>query len=193
MIALENGIGKASARSLSIVNLGNLIHQAKDVGLLINGGGHAMAAGFTIEEIKIKGFEAFLTEKISKILEETKYAPTLYIDDTLSLKAITVDFLKILEQMAPFGMGNPTPRFMIPYLRIINTTLIQNAHIRCTLRSEDGTRLNAIAFRALNTPLGEALMEAKDRPFHFVGTFRLDKWKGQEKIQMTIEDIAQVP
>ncbi len=192
VIALENGIGKGSARSLSIVNLGQLIQQAKGLNLLVNGGGHFMAAGFTIEEAKIKEFETFLTEKISKILEASNYKPTLNVDGKLSLEAITVDFLKILEQMAPFGMGNPTPRFMIPYLRIMNTSLIQNTHIRCTLRSETGKRLNAIAFRALNTPLGEALMDAKDRPFHFVGTFRLDTWNGQEKIQMTIEDLAPI-
>ncbi|MBS0186097.1 MAG: single-stranded-DNA-specific exonuclease RecJ [Proteobacteria bacterium] len=192
VIALKDGIGKASGRSLPIVNLGKLIHQAKDLNLLINGGGHAMAAGFTIEESKIKEFESFLTEQIAQTLKETNYKPTLHIDGKLSLAALTLDFLKILEQMAPFGMGNPTPRFMVPCLRITNTSLIQNTHVRCTLRSEEGIKLDAIAFRAFNTPLGDALMDAKNHPFHFVGTFRRDSWNGREKIQMTIEDLAPI-
>lgn len=191
VIALESGIGKGSARSLSHINLGSLIHQAKHLGLLLNGGGHAMAAGFTIEESKIREFETFLTTTLGQLLSASPYVPTLQVDGILSLPAITPSFLKTLEQLAPFGMGNPTPRFMIPYARLINTTLLQNTHIRCLLKAEDGTRLNAIAFRAFNTPLGDGLMNAKDRPFHMVGTFRLDTWNGQEKIQMTLEDMAE--
>ena len=190
VIALQNGLGKASARSVTGVNLGSLIHQAKTLGLLKEGGGHAMAAGFTIEESKILEFQDFLTTKISKIFEDINYAPTFSIDGYLSIKALTPDFLKTLENLSPFGMGNPTPRFILPHVQIIDTKLIQNTHIRCILRGEEGVRLEAIAFRSHNSPLGETLLRTKSHPLHLCGTFRLNRWGTRETVQMTIEDAA---
>lgn len=190
VIGLQDGIGKASARSVAGVNLGNLIHQAKNLGLLTEGGGHSMAAGFTIEQTKILEFQDFLNTKVSKIFEEIDYTPTLDLDGYISVKALTPDFLKMLETLSPFGMGNPTPRFILPHVQIIDTKLIQNTHIRCILRGEEGSRLEAISFRSLNSPLGEALLKTKGCPLHLAGTFHLNRWKTRETVQMTIEDAA---
>lgn len=189
IISLENGVGKGSARSVSGVNLGSLIHQAKTLGLLKDGGGHSMAAGFTIEPDKILEFQNFLNTKILKIFEDMNYVPTLLLDGYISAKALTPDFLKMLESLSPFGMGNPTPRFILPYVQIIETKLIQNTHLKCVLRGEDGARLDAISFRSFNSPLGDALLKTR-HPVHLAGTFRLNRWGTRETVQMTIEDLA---
>ena len=151
-----------------------------------------MAAGFTIEEHHLPNFRNFFVSHVSKILEETQYIPTLYIDAALSLEAITPEYLKTLERLTPFGMGNPTPRFMIQHVRVVSITPLQNTHLRCILKSENGTRQEAMAFRAIGTPLGDALLSVQQKSFHFVGTFRLDTWGGREKIQMILEDAAYI-
>ncbi len=187
VIAYENGVGKASGRSVSGINLGRLIHEAKAKDLLIDGGGHSMAIGFTILQEKENELVAFLCQTVQEGggLE----IPQLSVDGMLSLKGISVPFIKSLEALGPFGMGNSTPRLLLSRLHITAPQLIQNTHVRVRLQGEDGTCLEAMAFRAGQTPLGEALLRGRtERPMDVVGTVRVDTWQGREKVQMIIED-----
>ncbi|MGI4852208.1 MAG: single-stranded-DNA-specific exonuclease RecJ [Janthinobacterium lividum] len=182
----EQGIGKGSGRSISTIDLGVLIHAAKNKGILVAGGGHAMAAGFSIESSKINDLRLFLQERI--LHSQADLTPCLKIDGTLSLKGTTSDFVKTLEKLAPYGQGNPTPRFVFENVRVVKPALVGQDHVRCLLTSDDGGRVSAISFRCLNTPLGDALLNSKGEQIHVVGTLKLDSWMDQERVQLTIED-----
>ncbi len=185
----EQGIGKASARSIPGVPLGSLIHQAKEKGLLLNGGGHPMAGGFMIERSKIKEFHAFIEEKVSSLFQEKSPVSTLFLDGVLQPSTLTSSFLDSLEKLAPFGMGNPTPRFAFLHMRLVKTQIMGQAHLKAFFQGEDGTYLESVLFRAFETPLGEALLSKNHKNFHLAGAVKRNRWQGQEKVQLTIEDV----
>lgn len=187
VIAYEKGIGKASGRSVSQTNLGKIIQGAKDKGLLLEGGGHSMAVGFTLLKEKQGILESYFEDVMKKGggLQSPRYG----VDGIVSLEGITVPFVKALESLEPFGMGNPMPRILIERVRIKTPRLIKNAHIGVRLQAEAGLYLDAIAFRSAQTPLGEALLTSRqERPMDVVGTVGVNVWQGQEKVQMVIED-----
>lgn len=188
----EQGIGKASARSISGVPLGSLIHQAKEKGLLLAGGGHAMAGGFTIERSKVKDFHSFLEEKVSSLFQGSPPISTLSLDGILQPRSLTSSFLDSMEKLAPFGMGNPTPRFAFLNMRLIKTQIMGQAHLKAFFQGEEGSYLESVLFRAFESPLGEALLSKNHKFFHVAGTIKRNRWQGQEKPQLTIEDISYV-
>jgi single-stranded-DNA-specific exonuclease len=191
VVALDNGIGKGSGRSIRGVELGPAVIAAHQSGLLINGGGHAMAAGFTVTQDNLEALTAFLDDHVRRQLGDTPPVGTLKFDGILNPSGATPDIVEVLDCAGPFGAGNPRPRFAIPQARIVGADVVGKNHVRCTLTGADGTgRLKAIAFRAADTALGAALLRAAGQPLHIAGNLRRDEWQGRVSAQLFIDDAA---
>lgn len=191
VVALEGGIGKGSGRSVRGVALGPAVIAAHQAGLLVNGGGHAMAAGFTVAADKIPEFTAYLDDHIRRQLGNTSLVAALRLDGMLTPAAATTDIVALLERAGPYGAGNPRPRFAIAQARIVAADIVGKDHVRCIVSGADGTgRLKAIAFRSAGTPLGRALLESRGSPLHLAGQLRADEWQGRVSAQLFIDDAA---
>ena len=193
VVALSEGIGKGSGRSVRGVALGPAVIAAQQAGLLVNGGGHNMAAGFTVEQEKLEELTDFLTTHISRQLDGLTLTASMSFDGALSPAGATPDIIEMLNRVGPFGSGNPRPRFVIPQARIVDSGIVGKDHVRCILTGADGTgRLKAIAFRSAATPLGRALLDTRGLPLHVAGNLRVDEWQGRVSAQLFIDDVAAV-
>lgn len=191
VVAIDGGLGKGSGRSVAGVELGPAVIAAHQAGLLINGGGHAMAAGFSVAEDKIADFRTFLGDHIARQLAGVQLAPDIGIDGALSPEGATVELIEMLDAAGPFGAGNPRPRFVLPSVATVNARIVGSDHVSCFLSPpEGGTRLKAIFFRAAGTPAGEALLNARGGVIHVAGHLNIDTWQGNRKPQFVIEDVA---
>ncbi|MFC7332152.1 single-stranded-DNA-specific exonuclease RecJ [Rhodocista pekingensis] len=191
VVALEGGIGKASGRSVRGVDLGAAVIAARQAGLLLAGGGHAMAAGFTVEAARLDELRSFLRARIgAQLAEAGPLVPTLSLDGAIAVRGAGTDLLQHLERLAPYGTGNPEPRFAVTDARIVRADVVGANHVRCILTGPDGAKLKGIAFRALDGELGEALLRSGGMPLHLAGTLRADRWNGQEGVQLFIDDAA---
>ena len=193
VVALSEGIGKGSGRSVRGVALGPAVIAAQQAGLLVNGGGHNMAAGFTVEQEKLEELTDFLSTHISRQLDGLTLTASMSFDGALSPAGATPDIIEMLNRVGPFGSGNPRPRFVIPQARIVDSGIVGKDHVRCILTGADGTgRLKAIAFRSVATPLGRALLDTRGLPLHVAGNLRVDEWQGRVSAQLFIDDVAAV-
>ena len=191
VVARSRGIGKGSGRSVSGIDLGATVIAARQAGMLVNGGGHAMAAGFTVEPAKESEFRAFLAGRISEAAGPGGIVASLRVDGALQPIAATVEFALTLSRIAPFGSGNAEPRFVLPAARIVRADVVGADHVRCIVSGEGGGSLKAIAFRSMEEPLGQALL-GRGAPLHLAGHIRVDRWQGRENAQFIIEDAAPV-
>ncbi len=193
VIALDaDGVrGTGSGRSVPGVDLGAAVIAARQAGLLTKGGGHPMAAGFSLSAKELPEFVAFLNERVGRIVAGRGLRATSIIDGALSPEAATLALAGELEKLGPFGSGNPEPRFVIPHARVSYADRAGGDHVRCVIARE-GQRggLKAIAFRVLETPLGGALLELSGRPIHLMGRLRVNTWQGRSDPQFHIEDAA---
>ena len=187
-VAASNGQGRASGRSIPGVDLGALIGEARRAGLVVDGGGHPMAAGFTVDMERLPSLRRFLDERLADQGEAPP--PMVELDGGLSVGGVTVPLAAAVARLAPFGAGNPEPRFMVASAEVARAQIVGGTHIRCQLTGADGARLSAIAFRAVGTPLGEALLAKGGAPLHLAGTIRRDRWNGEDRVQFRIEDAA---
>ena len=193
VVALSEGIGKGSGRSVRGVALGPAVIAAQQAGLLVNGGGHNMAAGFTVEQEKLEELSGFLATHISRQLDGLTLTPSMSFDGALSPAGATPEVIEMLDRVGPFGSGNPRPRFVIPQARIVDSGIVGKDHVRCVLTGADGTgRLKAIAFRSAATPVGRALLDTRGLPLHVAGNLRVDEWQGRVSAQLFIDDVAGV-
>jgi single-stranded-DNA-specific exonuclease len=188
---MAEGIGKGSGRSVPGVGLGPAVIAARQAGLLVNGGGHAMAAGFTVEARRLQELADFLTARVSAALQEGDLVPELRIDGILAAGAATPDLVALVERLGPFGTGNAEPRFALANMRVLRADIVGTQHVRCILGDgASSTRLKAIAFRSLESELGPALLHGNGRGFHLAGHLRADTWQGREGVQLLIDDAA---
>lgn len=193
VVALEGGIGKGSGRSVKGIDLGRAVIAACEAGLLIAGGGHAMAAGFTVDETKLGAFQTFLTERLlAQSLENGPSPNVLELDGVLDVQGVTPDFVKTLENAGPYGSGNPEPLFAIANARVTKVDVVGMAHIRCFFSGPSGGSLKGMAFRAADSELGHALLNAQGTTVHVAGILRPDTYGGRNGVQVMIEDIAPV-
>lgn len=192
VVALDDGVGRGSGRSVSGVDMGAAVIAAKQAGLLINGGGHAMAAGLTVAADKVEALHAFLEARIGGEIAEKRLVPTLSVDGALSLMAATRDFVDTLEKLQPYGAGNAEPTFVVRDASVVYAEEVGNGHVRCILADAGGSRLKAIAFRSLETRVGQALLRKPAIPLHIAGHLRADGWAGPNGVQFIIEDAAAV-
>jgi single-stranded-DNA-specific exonuclease len=193
VVALADGIGKGSGRSVPGLALGPAVIAARQAGLLINGGGHAMAAGFTVAGDKLDSLREFLVERLGDGFESERLVPELSIDGALSAAGAQGGVIEHIAALAPFGAANPEPRFAFLAVQIAFVEPIGTGHMRCTLADPIGpARLKAIAFRAAETPLGAFLAASRGRAIHLAGHLRRDDYRGGEAVQLLIDDAAPV-
>jgi single-stranded-DNA-specific exonuclease len=190
VVGIEAAIGKGSGRSILGIDLGSAIIAARQAGLLINGGGHAMAAGFTVAEARLEMLREFLAERLSDGLGGEPPRAVLEFDGALQPGAATAELLHQVERLGPFGSGNAEPRFALAATRVIQAQPAGDAHIRCVLAGSDGARLKAVAFRSLGSELGRALLTQGGPALHLAGHLRIDRWQGGEIVQLLIDDAA---
>jgi single-stranded-DNA-specific exonuclease len=190
VIAVNDGVGKGSGRSVTGVDLGTAIVAAREQGLLLNGGGHAMAAGLTIDPAMIADLRAFLAQRLAAACASSSEGRELVIDGALSAGGATEAFCNLVARCGPYGAGNAEPVFALPFLAVTWTSIVGEQHVRCTLQSQDGARLGAIAFKAVDTELGALLLKHAGRRLHVAATLKVDQWQGKSRVQATIRDAA---
>lgn len=195
VIGWDGEIGKGSARSVSGIDIGAVIIAASQEEYLLAGGGHAMAAGLTIQKDQFTGFIEFVEARLTQICADLDLKPALTFDCAVDAAGASLALLSSVDKLAPFGMGNPGPRFYIPSAQLVDVRVVGSDHIRFRLASGQQDRgrrhyINGMAFRSLETPLGEVLMSGKGKFFAFAGQFKIDNWQGREEIKIYLDDIA---
>jgi single-stranded-DNA-specific exonuclease len=180
-----------SGRSITGVDLGATVRAALAQGIIVKGGGHAMAAGLTVERVRLADLRLFLEEQLAhaaNLIDER----SLEIDGALSASGANLDLIELLEQAGPYGAANPAPVFAFPAHRVVYADSAGSDHIRMTLASSDGSRIKAIAFRALGTDLGELLLSERQHPLHVAGRLVADDWGPVRTPSIHVEDVAEM-
>ena len=190
IISVNNDLGKASARSIFGFDIGALIIAGVQNEILIKGGGHKMAGGFSIKINKIQEFKDFIFKKFRSTNIDITKENTLYIDLEIAPSALNLDFYSKINKLSPFGSGNPEPRFFIKNVRSINSKIVGDKHIKSVLLSPDGTTIDSIAFNASDNELGAYLLKNNKKTFNIVGKLSLNEWKGKKKVEFIIDDIS---
>jgi single-stranded-DNA-specific exonuclease len=187
----KTGLASGSGRSIVGVDIGAAIRDAHGAGIIVKGGGHAMAAGLTVEIARLAALREFLEEKLASSVSGAA-ENALLIDGALSATGATLDLIELLEQAGPYGSAHPSPMFAFPAHKVIYADPAGSDHIRCTLAAPDGTRIKAIAFRAMGTELGEMLLSERKLPLHIAGRLTIDEWGAKRVPSVQIEDVAPV-
>ncbi|MBO7483503.1 MAG: single-stranded-DNA-specific exonuclease RecJ [Alphaproteobacteria bacterium] len=189
-LSIEGDEVKGSSRSVAGIDIGTIIMNALTKGLITRGGGHPMAAGFSLRVDQLDGFVQYLEEIITP--EALKDNPTsLQADALVDIGGITLDLVSQLEPLEPYGEGNPEPKFIIPNARLVYVNLLKNGHVICNFTGANGQRVNAIAFKVADTEMGTALLAGMNQKFHLLGTLKKDTWNGKTKIQIQLQDVMQ--
>lgn len=187
----EDGRATGSGRSITGVDLGRTVRDAVAYGLLLKGGGHAMAAGATIAAEHIPAFAAHLESALAAQVAQARADDALSIDAALTPASATADLLAEIERAGPFGQGNSEPVFAFPAVRLVDVIEVgQGGHLKLRLVSGDGARLEAVAFRAAQSPLGTALAKAKGETLHVAGHLALNRWGGRQSVELRLSDAA---
>jgi single-stranded-DNA-specific exonuclease len=187
----ENGIGKGSGRSISGVDLGAAILAAKDEGLLVAGGGHAMAAGLTIAEANIPRLAEFLEERLASDVSRAAASQALRIDLMIAPGGLTPELVTQMEGAGPFGNGWPAPRVALGPVRIIKADIVGTDHVRAIVSGQDGQSLKVVAFRQSETPLGQMLLHGdRSRRWWLAGRAKIDDWGSRPAAELHVEDMA---
>jgi single-stranded-DNA-specific exonuclease len=190
IISINKGLGKGSGRSIHGFDLGSTVIGGVQNGLLIKGGGHKMAAGFTIDINKIDKFKEFVFRKFNSININLEEKLNYYFDAEIAPSALNIDFFEKINLLAPFGSGNPEPRFIIRDLKLVNSKIVGEKHIKCVLVGSDSTTLKAISFNSVETVLGAYLLKKNIKSFDIVGKLSLNEWRGQRNVEFIIDDIS---
>jgi single-stranded-DNA-specific exonuclease len=186
----EQEPAKGSGRSTPGVNLGGAVAAAKQAGLLISGGGHAMAAGLTVEWDKVDALRVFLSEALEgEMAAAAGEARALSIDAAGAVGAMDLSLLDALDRIGPYGQGHPEPVFALPDVRVHFAKLVKEEHVRFTLEDARGARVGGIAFRAMKSPLGETLLK-RDGTFHAAVRVKRNEWNGNVRAEVEIVDLA---
>src|SRR5947207_1616103 len=190
-IALEpGGIGTGSGRSISGVDLGKAVRQAVKDGLLLKGGGHAMAAGVTLRKEKLAEFRAYMESALAADVANSRHENELLIDGAVSARAVTPEFCATLNRAGPFGAGNPEPVIALPAHQLVYADEVGQAHLRVRFKSGDGAIVNGIAFRSVGQKLGQALTQNRGQPLHVAGSLAVERFQGSERVQLRVVDVA---
>ncbi|WP_273784597.1 single-stranded-DNA-specific exonuclease RecJ [Brucella intermedia] len=185
-----NGVGSGSGRSIMGLDLGKLVRGAMDRGLLVKGGGHAMAAGITIERGNLGALRAYLEEESVHIVSRLRENQSLSIDGALAASGATVSLYEALQKAGPYGSAHPQPILALPHHILADVRGVGRDHVRVTLRGADGKRVNAIAFRAAEGDLGRFLFNNIGQSVHVAGNLSLNHWNGSVTPQIQILDAA---
>ncbi len=193
VIALDDGLGKGSGRSDAPVALGPAVIAARQAGLLVSGGGHARAAGFTVAADGVEALREFLADHILRQLDGRSPAPNYDIDGALAPSGATIELVELLDGIGPFGAGNPRPRFAFTAVRVVKADIVGTDHVRCVLAPAAGSeRLTAMAFRSADMELGRALLGTGGTAIHVAGYLQVNTWRGTSSARLVIEDAARI-
>lgn len=184
------GTATGSGRSIPGVDLGRAVRRAVAEGILIKGGGHAMAAGVTLARERVPQFQTFLEEALAAAVEEARRDNTLLIDGALTAAGAGAELVTTIGRAGPFGAGNPEPVFALPFHTIVHADEVGQGHVRVRLKSGDGANVQAIAFRTGGQPMGQALLAHRGRPVHVAGALSLDHRQGEGRAQLRLLDLA---
>jgi single-stranded-DNA-specific exonuclease len=193
IIALDesDGTGKGSGRSISGVDLGAAIIAAREADLLVAGGGHAMAAGLTIESSRLAEFTAFLDERLARDVERARLNQQMQLDLSLAPGGLTPELVNTLDKAGPYGVGWPGPRVAVGPVRIVKADIVGKDHLRLIVAGEDGRSLKAIAFRAAETEMAQTLLHrSHGRRFYLAGRAKIDDWGNRPQAELHLEDAA---
>jgi single-stranded-DNA-specific exonuclease len=190
IISLEGNKGKASARSIVGFDIGSVILAATQENILLKGGGHKMAGGFSIKVENIERFRNFVFRKFKNINEDLSSEKPLLLDSIISPSAVNIDFYNKVALLSPFGSGNPEPKFIIENVKTINGKIVGEKHIKSVLIGKDGTTIKSIAFNAVDNDLGGYLIKKNNKTFNIAGKLSLNEWKGQSNVEFIIDDIS---
>src|SRR6201993_4528087 len=190
-IALEpGGIGTGSGRSIGGVDLGKAVRQAVVDGLMLKGGGHAMAAGVTLRKERLAEFRAYMESALAHDVAQSRHLNELFIDVAVSARAVTPELVATLNRAGPFGSGNPEPVVALSSHQLVYADEVGQAHLRVRFKSGDGSIVNGIAFRSIGQKLGHALIAHRGQPLHVAGSLAVDRYQGTERVQLRVMDIA---
>ena len=190
LISLNGNIGKGSARSIAGFDIGKQILNAVQSNVLLKGGGHKMAGGFSINKKNIPIFRDLLIKNFEKLFKFVSNESSLYLDSIIAPSALNEDFFNEINLLGPFGPGNNEPRFVIENLKVLSSNIISNLHIKSILIGMDGTSFKALAWNAKNSSLENYLHKGKNKKINIAGNIRLNEWNGNKEIQFNIEDIS---
>jgi len=178
------------SRPAFAIDLGKAVRQAVKDGLLMKGGGHAMAAGVTLRKERLAEFRAYMESALAADVANSRHENELFIDGAVSARAVTPEFAATLNRAGPFGSGNPEPVIALPSHQLVYADEVGQAHLRVRFKSGDGAIVNGIAFRSIGQKLGNALTQHRGQPLHVAGSLSVDRWQGTERVQFRVLDIA---
>ena len=190
IISINGNVGKASARSIIGFDIGSAIIAATQEKILLKGGGHKMAGGFSINISNIEKFKQFIFRKFKKINESLSEKRPLFLDSKIAPSAVNLEFYDKVNVLSPFGSGNPEPKFIVEDLKPMNSKIVGDKHIKSVLIGPEGTSLKTIAFNATDSELGAYLLKKNNKTFNIAGKLSLNEWKGQKNVEFIIDDIS---
>ena len=186
----DNGVGKASARSITGFDIGSAIISAVQENILIKGGGHKMAGGFTIKIENFEKFKNFIFKKFRKKNYNISHNKTLYLDSVIAPTALNIEFYKKVNTLAPFGSGNPEPKFVLENMKIIKSKIIKEKHVKSILEGMDGSIIKSIAFNCIENEIGAYLLKKDKKLFNIAGKLSLNEWQEESNVEFIIDDIS---
>ena len=192
LISLNNNVGKGSARSVVGFDIGAQVIKLVQLKVLEKGGGHKMAAGFTIQKSEISNFRDFLIKNFEKLNKLDTGVHNLYLDSVISPTALNEIFFNEINFLAPFGAGNNEPKFVIENIKVISSSIVGNNHIKSTLLGKDGTVFKSFAWNAKSSALESYLKNDNKNHITIAGKMMLNDWKGKKEIEFSIEDISTI-
>ena len=190
VISVTSNTGKGSARSIHGFDIGSIVIGAVQAKLLIKGGGHKMAAGFTIDMDRIEEFKEFIIRKFKSINMNIADKKNYYFDTEIAPSAVNLDFFEKVNILAPFGSGNIEPRFLIQNLKVVNSKIVGEKHIKSVLVGSDSSTIKTISFNSVGTNLWPYLLKKNTKSFSIVGKLSLNEWRGQKNVEFIIDDIS---
>lgn len=191
VIAIDGETGKGSGRSIAGVDLGAGIIAAREAGLLVAGGGHAMAAGLTVAADRIDALADWLDDRLGDAVARAAAAQDTLLDLALAPGGLTTELVGSLEEAGPYGMGWPGPRVAIGPVRLVNADIVGSNHLRIIAAGDDGRSFKGIAFRAAESALGQALLHApRGRKLWLAGRAKIDDWGNTPRVELHLEDAA---
>ena len=190
IISLEGNIGKASARSIVGFDIGSIIISATQQKILLKGGGHKMAGGFSIKIENIEKFKDYIFKKFLNLNQDLITERPLMYDSIIAPSAVNLEFYNKVGLLSPFGSGNPEPKFIIEDLKTLNGKIVGEKHVKSVLIGKDGSSIKTIAFNALDNDFGSYLLKKNNKSFNIAGKLSLNEWRGQSNVEFIIDDIS---
>ena len=190
IISTKSGLAKGSARSIYGFDIGTAVIAAVQNKILVRGGGHKMAAGFTLDTDKISEFKNFLIRKFKSININLESKKNIFYDTEISPSAINIDFYDKINVLSPFGSGNPEPKFVIKNVRPVNSKIVGEKHIKSVFEGSDSSVFKTITFNCVDNELGSYLLKKNIKNFNILGKLSLNEWRGQKNVEFIIDDIS---